>query len=163
MKMLSGVNCHTTTKDGCSLRRKSGCYHSSVIRTSEIALLMKVSALDKPKCASQILDRTNPQVLKLSKACLYGWGVRGRPPLTLVMHRKYLLLYCGVAPVCIIRIWQSWVHYTVCLKLRSIRICGIPRMKAGIKHATTFADTGGGVRQEGHTMAPRGLLWVTDS
>ena len=50
---------------------------------------MKVSALDKPKCASQILDRANPQVLKLSKACFYGWGVRGRPPLTLVMHRKY--------------------------------------------------------------------------
>ena len=85
---------------------------------------MKVSALDKPKCASQILDRANPQVLKLSKACFYGWGVRERPPLTSVLRRKYLLLYHGVAPVCIIRIWQSWVQYTVCLALLSIRICG---------------------------------------
>ncbi len=89
---------------------------------------MKVSALDKPKCASQILDRANPQVLKLSKACFYGWGVRERPPLTSVLRREYLLLYHGVAPMCIIKIWQSWVQYTVCLALWSIRICGIPRM-----------------------------------
>ena len=27
----------------------------------------------------------------------------------------------------------------------------------------TFADAGGGVRQEGHTTAARGLLWLTDS
>ena len=30
-------------------------------------------------------------------------------------------------------------------------------------YATTIADTGGGVRQEGHTTAARGLLWLTDS
>ena len=71
---------------------------------------MKVSALDEPKCASQILDHANPQVLKLSKACFYGWGVRERPPLTSVLRREYLLLYHGVAPVCINRIWQSWVQ-----------------------------------------------------
>ena len=109
-------------------QREKWLYHSSVMITSETALLMKVSALDKPKCASQILDRANPQVLKLSKACFYGWGVRGRPPLTSVLRREYLLLYHGVAPMCIIKIWQSWVQYTVCLALRSIRICGIPRM-----------------------------------
>ena len=119
---------------------------------------MKVSALDKPKCASQILDRANPQVLKLSKACFYGWGVRERPPLTSVLRREYLLLYHGVAPMCIIKIWQSWVQYTVCLALRSIRICGQLGNTSG-----TFAETGGGVRQEGHTTAARGLLWLTDS
>ena len=135
----------------------------SVIHTSRMVVFEDESVSTGPKCSSQILDCANPQVLKLSKACFYGWGVRGRPPLTSVLHREYLLLYHGVAPVCIIRIWQSWVHYTVCLELQSIRICGIPRMKAGVKHATTFADTGGGVRQEGHTMAAQGLLWLTDS
>ena len=45
--------------------------------------------------------------------CFYGWGVMGRPPLTPVLRREYLLLYHGVAPVCSVRIRQSWVQYTV--------------------------------------------------
>ena len=81
---------------------------------------MKVSALDKPKCASQILDRANPQVLKLSKACFYGWGVRERPPLTSVLRREYLLLYHGVAPVCIVRIWQSVGFSTQCVPVTGV-------------------------------------------
>ena len=30
-------------------------------------------------------------------------------------------------------------------------------------YTTTFADTGGGVRQESHTTVAQGLLWLTDS
>ena len=29
-------------------------------------------------------------------------------------------------------------------------------------YATTYADAGGGDRQEGHTTAARGLLWLTN-
>ena len=129
-----------------------------MITSEPIPYSWKVSALDKPKCASQILDRANPQVLKLSKACFYGWGVRERPPLTSVLRREYLLLYHGVAPVCSIRIWQSWVQYTVCPGHWSIRIwmsCNSTKKGIAIapKRAYSIADAGWGVRISCHTTA----------